>query len=384
MIDDKNDAIIVNGQPMTATNTKMNHSVNDDDDGDILFTEFKSIQIRKSLQQNDRLALKTLACSNGGFVTNELRVKVWCHLANVDHNDNVLNDNSSNIQRNDNYRQVILDVERSLKRFPPSVQEVQRIAYQDKLTEIIIRILDHNPDMYYYQGYHDVCLTFLLVMNEQQAFHLINTISRSHLRFYMERTMNTTSNLLEIIYLIIRDEDNELYDYLIRSEVGTIFSLSWVITWFSHVLNDLDDILRLFDLFISTHYLMPIYMTVAILMWKKSDILCIDCDMASMHKFLTAIPNDQHSPLPIDRLVLDTLELSIRYPPEDTLERQKQIETNALNNGNDNNHNNNNDGGGGRSLLRISTQFLRGNIFSMAFIGFISVIVYQFYYDHLQ
>ena len=339
MIDDKNDAIIVNGQPMTSTNTKMNHSVNDDDD-DILFTEFKSIQIKKSLQQNDRLALKTLACSNGGFVTNELRVKVWCRLANVDDNDNVFNDISSNIQRNDNYRQVILDVERSLKRFPPSVQEVQRIAYQDKLTEIIIRILDHNPDMYYYQGYHDVCLTFLLVMNEHQAFRLINAISRSHLRFYMERTMNTTSNLLEIIYLIIRDEDDELHDHLIRSEVGTIFSLSWVITWFSHVLNDLDDILRLFDLFISTHYLMPIYMTVAILMWKKSDILCIDCDMASMHKFLTAIPNDQHSPLPIDRLVLDTLELSIRYPPEDTLERQKQIETNALNNGNDNNHNN--------------------------------------------
>lgn len=166
MIDDKNDAIIVNGQPMTTTNIKMNHSVNDNDDDDILFTEFKSIQIKKSLQQNDRLALKTLACSNGGFVTNELRVKVWCRLANVDDNDNVFNDISSNIQRNDNYRQVILDVERSLKRFPPSVQEVQRIAYQDKLTEIIIRILDHNPDMYYYQGYHDVCLTFLLVMNE--------------------------------------------------------------------------------------------------------------------------------------------------------------------------------------------------------------------------
>ncbi|OTF73356.1 hypothetical protein BLA29_010532, partial [Euroglyphus maynei] len=241
-----------------------------------------------------------------------------------------------------NYRQVILDVERSLKRFPPSVQEVQRIAYQDKLTELIIRILDHNPDMYYYQGYHDVCLTFLLVMNEHQAFHLINAISRSHLRFYMERTMNTTSNLLEIIYLIIKDEDDQLYNHLIRSEVGTIFSLSWVITWFSHVLIDLDDILRLFDLFISTHYLTPIYMTVAILMWKKSDILLVDFDMASMHKFLSAIPIE-HSSLPIDRLVRDTLELSVRYPPEDTLERQKQIETNALNDNNDNHQQNNDD-----------------------------------------
>ncbi|XP_027203343.2 TBC1 domain family member 20 [Dermatophagoides pteronyssinus] len=379
MIDNKKDVIMVNGEPVMAKTNK-NH------DDDILFTEFKANQIKKYLQQNDRLALKTLACSNGGFVTNKLRVKVWCRLAYVDNDDDDDNDDISddqndipdNIQRNDNYRQVILDVERSLKRFPPSVKEVQRIAYQDKLTEIIIRILDHNPDMYYYQGYHDVCLTFLLVMNEHQAFRLINAISRSHLRFYMERTMNTTSNLLEIIYLIIRDEDDELHDHLIRSEVGTIFSLSWVITWFSHVLNDLDDILRLFDLFISTHYLMPIYMTVAILMWKKSDILLVDCDMASMHKFLTAIPIENSS-LPIDRLVRDTLELSVRYPPEDTLERQKQIETNALNDDDDHHHRNDH----GQSIIKFSIQFLRRNIFSFTFIGFISIMIHQFCYDYL-
>ena len=127
-------------------------------------------------------------------------------------------------------------------------------------------------------------------MDQNRAFELLNRISLSHLQYFMERTMNTTSNLLEIIYLILKDEDETLHEYMIKSEVGTIFSLSWVITWFSHVLNDLDDILRLFDLFISTHFLMPIYVTVSILIYKKQDILTIDCDMASMHRYLTNIP----------------------------------------------------------------------------------------------
>ena len=38
-----------------------------------------------------------------------------------------------------------------------------------------------------------------------------------------------------------------------------MFALSWFITWYSHVLDDLEVILRLYDLFIVSHYLMPVY-----------------------------------------------------------------------------------------------------------------------------
>ena len=49
-----------------------------------------------------------------------------------------------------------------------------------------------------------------------------------------------------------------------RSEVGTIFSLSWLITWFGHVLNDLRHIVRCYDFFIACHPLMPIYLAAAV------------------------------------------------------------------------------------------------------------------------
>lgn len=350
-----------------------NNSLSDNLDffhDDIFFRDFKTLQIQQSLRNNDKLALKTFSISNGGFLTNSLRIEVWCKLTNVDFNLKTKQNSETKeiIERNQNYRQVVLDVERSLKRFPPSVHESQRISYQDSLTNVIIKILDKNPSFYYYQGYHDVCLTVLLISDEERALRLINQISLTHLKYFMEKTMNTTSNMLEIIYLILKDEDKILYDYLIKSEVGTIFSLSWVITWFSHVLNDLDDILRLFDFFISTHFLMPIYMSISILLYKKEEILLIDCDMASMHKYLTSIPQEQ---LPIDHLVYNSLILTNKYPPEDTLLRQKEVERHALNEDDD-------------LLIRVkkSCIYFRKNVFSVAIIGLLTALVYQCYFNY--
>lgn len=44
-----------------------------------------------------------------------------------------------------------------------------------------------------------------------------------------------------------------------RAEVGTVFALSWLITWFGHVLSDFRHVVRLYDFFLACHPLMPIY-----------------------------------------------------------------------------------------------------------------------------
>lgn len=41
--------------------------------------------------------------------------------------------------------------------------------------------------------------------------------------------------------------------------MGTIFALSWLITWFGHVLSDFRHVVRLYDFFLACHPLMPIY-----------------------------------------------------------------------------------------------------------------------------
>ncbi len=47
---------------------------------------------------------------------------------------------------------------------------------------------------------------------------------------------------------------------IIRAELGVIFGLSWFITWYSHVSDDIKVILRLFDFFIASDPMIPIYL----------------------------------------------------------------------------------------------------------------------------
>lgn len=333
---------------------------------ELLFKSSKLDNIRKSLKRNDLLSLKAHSITIDGFINNELRAQVWSKLLDKESRIRLCEPPETECIADDFARIVTMDVDRSLKRFPPSVSEAKRISYQDSLTKMIIKVLKNNPSLHYYQGYHDICLTLLLVMDEKQAYQLTNQISNLHLKYFMEKTMNTTSNLLEIIYLILKEESQQLYDYLIRSEVGTIFSLSWVITWFSHVLNDLDDILRLFDFFIANHFLTPIYLTVAILLYKEDDILQIECDMASMHKYLSSIPETEQ--LPFENLIQQSLKLLVHYPPEKTLEEQKEMQQEALK--------------GDTKLIYKSYHFLRQNIFSLTFFGLFTAMVFQIYNDY--
>jgi hypothetical protein len=52
--------------------------------------------------------------------------------------------------------------------------------------------------------------------------------------------------------------------YFQKAEVQPFFALSWILTWFSHGFDNLDDIARLFDLFIPSHPLMPLYVGAAV------------------------------------------------------------------------------------------------------------------------
>lgn len=57
---------------------------------------------------------------------------------------------------------------------------------------------------------------------------------------------------------------NNSFLTLTRSEVGQVFALSWLITWYGHVLKDFSTIVRLYDFFLATHPLMPVYFGAAV------------------------------------------------------------------------------------------------------------------------
>jgi hypothetical protein len=98
---------------------------------------------------------------------------------------------------------------------------------------------------------------------------------------------------------------------MLRGGVGhVIFALPWFITWYSHVLDNLDIILRLYDLFIVSHFLMPIYVAaevkrkncffknefcsfkIQIVNYHADEVLSKDCEMSSLHQYLSYLPTE--------------------------------------------------------------------------------------------
>ncbi|XP_036423429.1 TBC1 domain family member 20 isoform X2 [Colossoma macropomum] len=273
----------------------------------------KLVDIHQALNSDpvDIETLRQAAVSEGGLLTDDVRRKVWPKLLSV----NVFNlppKPAKNVRENHkDYNQVLLDVRRSMRRFPRGMRADEREVLQEQLIDIILDVLRRNPQLHYYQGYHDIVVTFLLVVGERMAIAMVETLSNHHLRDFMDPTMDSTKHILNYLMPILEQVDPELHDFMLRAEVGTIFALSWLITWYGHVLSDFRHVLRLYDFFLASHPLMPIYFAAVIVLYREREVKSSECDMASVHHLLSQIPQD----LPYEHLITQAQSLFTHYPP---------------------------------------------------------------------
>ncbi|XP_006635905.1 TBC1 domain family member 20 [Lepisosteus oculatus] len=273
----------------------------------------KLVEIHRALNSDpvDIETLRRAAVSEGGLVADEIRRKVWPKLLSVNVYNLPPRPGKDVRESHKDYNQVLLDVRRSMRRFPKGMRAEQREVLQEQLTDIILDVLKRNPQLHYYQGYHDIVVTFLLVVGERMAAAMVDTLSNHHLRDFMDPTMDSTKHILNYLMPILEEVDPELHDFMQRAEVGTIFALSWLITWYGHVLSDFRHVLRLYDFFLASHPLMAIYFAAVIVLYREKEVKSCDCDMASVHHLLSQIPQN----LPYEELISTAQELFTRYPP---------------------------------------------------------------------
>jgi len=281
------------------------------------FVSNKSNLIEDALKICDKDKLSQLAVSEGGLLCDEMRVKVWPKLLGINLLDTVTILSDEELSQHHEYNQVVLDVNRSLKRFPPGIDEKDRPLLQDQLTRLIVRVLVSQPSLHYYQGYHDVAITFLLVVGEQIGYQIMEKLSISHLKQFMTPSMENTMGLLQLMYPIIRKSSPELHRHLMKSELGTIFALPWLITWFGHVLPNYSDVVRLYDFFLAGPPLMPVYLAAAIVLHREQEILNTECEMSAVHGLLSCIPVN----LPFESLLVKCQNLYEKFPPY-TIEKE--------------------------------------------------------------
>lgn len=99
----------------------------------------------------DLRALRRLSRCPGGFVTNQMRARVWPKLLGVNRFE--IPDYRSYIDPHRDDSQVRIDVERSLWRIDKTLhwREAYREDRRQALCDVIMAVLCRNSDIYYFQ-----------------------------------------------------------------------------------------------------------------------------------------------------------------------------------------------------------------------------------------
>eukprot|EP00042_Codosiga_hollandica_P043951 m.424946 g.424946 ORF g.424946 m.424946 type:complete len:396 (+) comp56680_c0_seq11:3-1190(+) len=168
------------------------------------------------------------------------------------------------VREHPEYNQVELDVARSLWKWPTDANATERKDLREQLSQIIHAILIRHPDLHYYQGFHDVVSVLLLVVGDEAAFHMTEALVIAHFRDCMGANLSGVVAQLDLIFPLLAAVDAELAAFIRRSEVPPHFALSWVMTWFSHDLEDFAVAQLVFDFCLASHPLMPIYLAVEV------------------------------------------------------------------------------------------------------------------------
>lgn len=91
-----------------------------------------------------------------------------------------------------------------------------------------------------------------------------------------------------------------------------MFALPWFLTWFGHSLNQYRDVVRLYDFFLASPSLMPLYVAASLIIERREDVFDAGCDMAMIHCTLSQIPDD----LDFERILTRASQLYLKHSPE--------------------------------------------------------------------
>jgi hypothetical protein len=177
--------------------------------------------------------------------------------------------------------------------------------------------LDEEDQLRYYQGFHDVACIFLsslggggsgpippnssslqtlaASMRLDLPSQVLGQVAKSHFRDAMRSNFIQLQVALRLIlFPLLARFDPEVHAHLYYCDMEPFFALPWVITWFSHDIRDTALAKRLFDAFIVSHPLFPLYLSAAMILHpiNRMEILNTDCDFASVHQTLAGLPKN--------------------------------------------------------------------------------------------
>lgn len=129
---------------------------------------------------------------------------------------------------------------------------------KEQLSDLINHVLRHHPFLHYFQGFHDICQVFLLVLGPQMATSCVTRLCLTRIRDFMLSSLAPALAHLHLLPDILQAEDSELCKHL--SQTQPFFALAATLTLFAHDIQNYKDISRLFDALLAREPVFSVYL----------------------------------------------------------------------------------------------------------------------------
>ncbi|KAK1244737.1 hypothetical protein MKX08_004366 [Trichoderma sp. CBMAI-0020] len=303
-----------------------------DDPGPSPAVALKTSEILAACTWRDATRLRALAESEGGLLADTLRQVAWPILLGLppptdekesdsthsaDPDATPPNDDWKKFPRHHDEDQVQLDVNRSFVHYPNDQSEAQLQERKYELSNLIVEVLRRHPYLCYFQGYHDICQVFLLVLEPAARAPLVSRLSVLRIRDFMLPSLSATTAQLRLLPDILARADIELRRHL--SSIEPFYALAGTLTMYAHNIERYKDIARLFDVILAREPTFSIYLFAQIVIDRREEILEID-EPDMLQVILGRVPPE----LDLDALIKRSVDLFTQNPPE-TLRSWHQI-----------------------------------------------------------
>ncbi|KAI0132774.1 GTPase-activating protein gyp10 [Xylariales sp. AK1849] len=301
----------------------------------------KALVILDACNRRDIDDLKDLAVSRGGFISDAIRRQAWPILLGITpctgstkrgqestskleprepvHKDPASKDVDADaystswreLPRHRDEDQVRLDVDRSFIYYPHHQSKAQLDFKKTELSDLITETLRRQPYLCYFQGYHDICQVFLLVLPPPLRAAAVARLSALRIRDFMLTNLQPAISQLRLIPDILLAVDPELCRHL--SDTQPFFALSGTLTMYAHDIQSYNSIARLFDALLAREQVFSVYMFAQIVLNRREELFDTPASEPEMlHSILSKLPQ----PLDLEQLITDTVTLFESYPPE--------------------------------------------------------------------
>ncbi|KAK4126345.1 hypothetical protein N657DRAFT_662605 [Parathielavia appendiculata] len=274
--------------------------------------------ILEACRQRDLDALRIIAQSPGGFLTDSIRQQAWPLLLGLSpssddksESDGAVSSSWKSLPRHKDEDQVQLDVNRAFIYYPPNQTPSQLAHQKDLLSTLIVSLLRHHPYLCYFQGYHDIAQVLLLILPPSLHLPALTRLSHLHIRDFMLPSLSPAIAQLRLIPAILSLADPALWHHL--SLTQPFFALSGTLTMYAHDITTLGEITRLFDVLLARDPVFTVYLFAAIILSRRRELFDTPRDEPEMlHSILSKLP----SPLDLEGLIASAVELEGLFPPE--------------------------------------------------------------------